>query len=256
MTPNVVTTPKQQVACDYVTGNFSISQFPAIEINDTEIVQAVDNLNQAIGESCKLQSAEAHAKVAEAVESLNLTISSSINSEKLILALDKLNNTLSTTPTGSFKEVLGGAIFSVIAAFVFNFLYWKVKEKKERLRAAINEAKDALLDFEENAVEYWSHDYNPKDAKTNTVQEAKIKANHSLLLSTYTNRIFPLLTSVQVKNENANLKKSIQSEIENLFDIATGGDFESSSRKASKKNVADIIRRCTRIRTRLANIGS
>lgn len=256
MTPNVAATTKPQIACESITGNFSISQLPTVKINDNEIVKAVDQLNQAIVESCKFQSVESQAKIADAVDSLNLTISSSVNTDKLLKVLEDLNHTLSTTPSGSLTEVLSGAIFSVIAAFVFNFLYWKVKERKERLHAAINEAKDALLDFEENATEYWSRNYDPRNAKTNTIQEAKIKANHSLLLSTYTNRIHPLISSSQKKAESMGLEKSVQLEIESLFDIATGGDFESSSRKASKKNVADIIRRCTRIRTRLANIGS
>ncbi|MGY6481992.1 hypothetical protein [Vibrio parahaemolyticus] len=247
---------KPQIACDSITGNFSISQIPTVDVDDTKVVMAIDNLNEAISGSCKLQSMEGNAKIAEAIDALNVTISSNALTENLLKALDNLNNTLSSTPSGSLTEVLSGAIFSVIAAFTFNFLYWKVKERKERLRAAINEAKDALFDFEENAVEYWSSDYNPRNAKTNTIQQAKIKANHSLLLSTYTNRVFPLLSNSQKASEKMDVKKNIQLEVENLFDIATGGDFESSSRKASKKNVSDIILRCTRIRTRLANLGS
>lgn len=256
MTPNDISTTKPSVACDSITGNFSISRFPTIDINNVELVTAIGDLNKVISDSCSFESIEGQAKIADAIEGLSLSLSTNANTEQLLQALDALNKTLSATPSGSLKEVLIGAIFSVIAAFTFNFLYWKAKEKKDRLHAAISEAKDALFDFEQNAVEYWSSDYDIRNSKTNTIQQAKIKANHTLLLSTHTNRILPLLSSSQRKADKADIKMSLSIEIETLFDIATGGDFESSVRKANKKNVSDIIRRCTRIRTRLANIGS
>ncbi|WP_390240664.1 hypothetical protein [Vibrio sp. R78045] len=256
MSSSAISTNIPEVACDSVTGNFSLPSQKALDLQYPELINILENLNRTIAESSQCSNFESKQSIAEAIHSFNQSASFSANSEKLIEVLQELNNTLSSTPSGSLIELLGGAIFSVIAAFVFNFLYWNAKEKSERLHAAINEAKDALRDFEENSVEYWSNDYNPTNTKTNTVQQAKIKANHSLLLSTHTNRILPLLNKSQKNIETANPKKNILIEIENLFDIATGGEFESSSRKANKRNVSDIIRRCTRIRTRLANLSS
>ena len=244
------------IACEYVTDKVSLNQLSSIDVDNKDIANALENLNNTLALSCADQAAESYQDIAQAINLLNDTIAVNANKDNLIQALDKLNTTLSSTPDGSLTEVLGGAIFSVIAAFIFNFLYWKVKERNERLRSAVFEAKDALIDFEDNAVEYWSRDYDSKNIKTNTVQQAKIKANHTLLLSTYTNRILPNLTRSQKNTEKLAAKKNVQHEIENLFDIATGGEFESSTRKANKKNVSDIIRRCTRIRTRLANISS
>ncbi|EDP59408.1 hypothetical protein [Vibrio sp. AND4] len=256
MSSSAVSRDQPEIACDNVTGNFSLTPQENLDLQYPELINVLESLNKTIAEGSQCNSFDSKKAIAEAIHSLNQSASFNANSEKLLQALRELNSTLSSTPSGSLVELLGGAVFSVIAAFVFNFLYWKSKEKSERLRAAINEARDALRDFEENAVDYWSNDYSPKNTKTNAVQQAKIKANHTLLLSTHTNRILPLLNKSQKSIETVNPKKNILIEIEKLFDIATGGEFESSRRKANKRNVSDIIRRCTRIRTRLANLSS
>lgn len=185
------------------------------------------------------------------IDKIELTLSKLKSSELLIDPLEKINNTLSTTPEGSLYEILFGALFSVLAAFVFNFLYWRLKERKEKLFARVNEAKVALEDFEINASNYWSCNYDKEKPQAYVIQEAKIKANHLILMSTFEKHIQPFVEPSQKK-----LSTKILSEIDGLFDISTGGDFESSSRMANPKTVSDIIKRCARIKTQLSNLGN
>lgn len=245
---------KEGVSCEPVTGSFSIDSIPAIDTNSPDVKEALEQINHSLIQSCSLDSTNAFLNsIADSVDGMQQFLSKASASEELVSRLEQLNTTLSTTPKFSFVETLGGALFSVLAAFVFNFLYWKMKEKKEKLQAGITEAKVALEEFEVNASDYWSYDYTPRAIKSSSIQEAKIKANHFILLSTFNKKINPLIGNTE---EEKAFKTKIAKEIESLFDIATGGDFESSSRKASRKTVSDIIRRCARLKTQLSSLGA
>lgn len=245
---------KEVVACDSVTGSFSVDSIPAVDTNSPDVKEALEQINNTLVQSCSLDPTNAFLEnIVDSVDGLQQFLSKTSASDELVSRLEQLNTTLSATPKFSFVETLGGALFSVLAAFVFNFLYWKMKEKKEKLQAGITEAKVALEEFEVNASDYWSHDYSPRAIKSSSIQEAKIKANHFILLSIFNKKINPLIGNTE---EDKAFKTKITKEIESLFDIATGGDFESSSRKASRKTVSDIIRRCARLKTQLSSLGA
>ena len=254
MSSNQVIEIKGSVACDAVTGTFSIDRIPTINTNTQDVSEVLGKINDTLVQSCSLDTTNTFLNnIATSVNNLQQTFTQAPISDDLISRLEQLNTTLSTTPKYSFIETLGGALFSVLAAFVFNFLYWKMKEKKEKLQASIMEAKVALEEFEINSSSYWSCDYRSKDITSSSIQEAKIKSNHFILLSTFNNKIRPLIGSTKKEKE---FKEKITKEIESLFDIATGGDFESSSRMANRKTVSDIIRRCARLKTQLSSLGA
>ncbi|WP_413522383.1 hypothetical protein [Photobacterium phosphoreum] len=222
-TPSIITTIEGgSVTCKNITGNSSVPP--------QDLILLLTDLKNVINDTSKI----------------------TIKNDELIKALNELNHTLSSTPSGSLYEIIIGAFFSVLAAFVFNYLYWKSNERKEKRYTYVIEAKNSLQDFETNATDYWSTDYLSKNNKSTSIQEAKIKANHALLLNTY-KQIKQLLSRSQKQNDQ-HLKIDI--ELSKLYDIATGGNFESSTRKANKKTVSSIIRHCTRIKTMLSNLDN
>jgi hypothetical protein len=254
MSSNSTLEAKEVITCDSVTGTFSLDSIPEIDTQSPDLKEALEQINNTLVQRCSLDSTNTFLdRIVGSVDGLQQFLSQTSASDELVSRLEQLNTTLSTTPKFSFVETLGGALFSVLAAFVFNFLYWKMKEKKEKLQAGIIEAKVALEEFEVNASDYWSYDYSPRAIKSSSIQEAKIKANHFILLSTFNKKIKPLIGNSEADKV---FKTKITKEIESLFDKATGGDFESSSRKASRKTVSDIIRRCARLKTQLSSLGA
>tara|TARA_R110000850_G_scaffold143738_1_gene265945 strand:+ start:372 stop:896 length:525 start_codon:yes stop_codon:yes gene_type:complete len=85
-----------------------------------------------------------------------------------------------------------------------------------------------LSKFEEQCLEYWSKTHDPKES---LIEEAKIKAGHKQL------RLYAEYGNFGLK---ASKKKHLEKLISKLFDEATGGDFESKKRQASRTRIQKI----------------
>lgn len=165
--------------------------------------------------------------------------------------LAKINATVSGIPDGSYYVAIVGSLSSVLAAFIFNYLYWRRIEKKKKYSSIINEYFVVLSEFEEVATTYW---LTYIDERTNIVernkddlQSKRIISNASLMRKCG-DRIVELANSDKLGSKF----KKFDDEI---YDLATKDDFGStSSRNADLKIVGKIIEKCTKMKMLLSSL--
>lgn len=123
------------------------------------------------------------------------------------------------------------AITSLASTALGAFLALKISNTAHSKRArgeAIKAFMELLQKFETQCLEYWSRDY---DDGCSLIEEAKIKAGHKLLRQYSDHGKFGLTDDT---------KKRLAAKVSALFDAATGGDFESSQRRKSRKRLQMI----------------
>ena len=123
------------------------------------------------------------------------------------------------------------AATSLLSTALGAFLAYKISNLSHRKRVKSESVKlfiELIGKFETQCLEYWSKDH---DGSCNLVDEAKIKAGHKLLRQYAEHGKFNLTV--------AN-KEKLNRQISLLFDAATGGDFESSARKASRQKMQKV----------------
>lgn len=242
----------QTIACDNATGDFSLQSAFAFE--PIPHIQAIEELSSSFDQQNFLISQV--QQFSDLTNKLNFTIDRQtelmVHGKSLITTLESVNDTLSSTPKGSLSEVIIGALFSVIAAFTFNLIYWYLVDKKKKLSSSIARLNTVLDAFEKTATEYWYFSYHIRHSKSNKIKEMKMKAEHRILRQSKS-EIVKLIHRKKTKTEvDAELTELLSS----LFDSATGGDFESSERKEDLKRVGEIIKICTQIRMITAGLNT
>jgi hypothetical protein len=182
--------------------------------------------------------------------SLSIIPQIKVNDDKIVSSLSNINSTLSSIPNGSFLVAIVGALSSVIAAFLFNVIYWKVIDVKKRVSSEVAKIEIVLDRFEKTATEYWMYPYNSQKAKGILIKEMRMKADLRLLRDSQkkiSNQLFRQITRTQFNTTMNHL-------IGDLYDGSTGGDFEATQRKADLKRCGEIIRLCTQIRVEAAGV--
>lgn len=150
----------------------------------------------------------------------------------------------STFPLGTTLLVaILGSVFAAIAAYVINYLHWsraKEAEKTENLTKAIIQTVERLELF---AIDYWLQPYDQSKVMELETLEINIKSTHASIMSH---------SSVFQKNRGTQTtSKSLEKFVDEIFDIATGGDFESTSRTASKSTATKISKSCETLKINL-----
>lgn len=173
---------------------------------------------------------------------------------QLINSLSEINETLSSTPKGSFTESLSGGVVLVVAGFIFNYLFWvkteKINKDKERLYLLVSKFNLILDTFEKESTEYWSSESISHMEKA--IKEDKIKSYFTLLRK-LSKKIAPNAWQYSNK-EKADLNSLLLKEISSLYDISTGESFESKDLTKNLNAVSSIIRGCNKIRLGLTGL--
>ncbi|CAH6996710.1 hypothetical protein VCHA50O413_60160 [Vibrio chagasii] len=194
------------VACEALSGDFSLSEIPIVETSNTE----------------------------------------------LVAILVELNKTLSGIPDGSYLVAVAGALSSVIAAFLFNVIYWYVVDVKKRLSSEVAKLEVVLDRFEKTATEYWMHPYNSRHSKGILIKEMRMKAELRLLRDSQKK----IAARFFLASSKSQFNKSMNKLLGDLYDCATGGDFETTQRKEDLKRCGEIIRLCTQVRVQATGVDT
>lgn len=190
-------------------------------------------------------------------ENSNLDLAENITAlnENLSASIDQLTTTLSSLlePAGSFTSTqLIFAIFiafiGAFSAYLFNLFHWSMVEKKKKISNMGLSLDFLIKDLESIAVDYWVQDFEKKSLKKMHASEISIKSNIRLI-SKYIVLLIPKLNT-----KDTAIKQKFNEFSLEIFDIATGDDFESKNRKASKSKAAKIAFRCSDIRALISTL--
>ncbi|MDK1705311.1 hypothetical protein OSR40_016360 [Serratia rubidaea] len=189
--------------------------------------------------------------------SLNLLEPSALTDISTVIEKDSnviTNEIPHSTPASSGSTPVTVALLTVAcsttAAFIYNKLHWwSVTSRESRIKTA-ESIIDILLVLEEISVDYWIKNYSKKNADDNTKCEIKIKSCLNLI-----NTLIPSLVSKIPRRKRGYYKKLFRDYHEDLFDLITGDDFESSSRKSNLIKADKISNRCLKFRVGLVNLS-
>lgn len=164
--------------------------------------------------------------------------------KEILLALQELNETLSSTPDGSLFVAIVAAMSSVLAAFFFNLVYWAIIDERKRQFSEIAKFEVILDQFEKNGTEYWMYSYTSKKAKSILIKEMRLKTEHRLLRDCKKK----IIKHIFRKKNKQKFQDKIDPLLSELYDSATGGDFETKKRKEDLYRCEKIILTCTKLR--------
>lgn len=134
------------------------------------------------------------------------------------------------------------AIVGAFSAYLFNFFHWRKETKLIKKNELLKSAYNHILEMENISIDYWTVDTASANKNVITKQEIKIKCLIRILIK-YP-RLFP----------NSFDKKDFENMVDDLYELCTGGDFESSKRKKCDKTALNISLLCAEIRLNLTKI--
>lgn len=191
---------------------------------DSEIVVAIESLGDVLGERI--------AHLASTV-SLLAPPSDDFSLRKIFIAL--------------FVVFIGA-----FSAYIFNFLHWKMVDKRNKL-SKIGESLNILIkDLEVCAIEYWTKDYNELEQHQINVLEISLKSR-LLLIPKYILILNAELAGLDRKKHTLTTNKLTEFGCQ-IFDLVTGGEFESKQRKASKSKAMRISSQCSNVRAKISSL--
>lgn len=167
--------------------------------------------------------------------------------------LEAINKTLKTADGNALIVALLVGVVSAFAgafaAFLFSFMQWKISLKKESLNAGANEMLSIVADLESVATRYWLSSAAEIGDPESHATELKIK-NLLKLLARYSGGLKKLPAKPNIRDVACRVDRLVS----DVFELATGGGFESPSRVAEKDVASAIAGRCMEIRGSLYKI--
>lgn len=174
-------------------------------------------------------------------------------SQDLQEALSDLSSSIALLVNSNNQEVwyqIAFAIFiafiGAFSAFLFNYLNWKIIKKKESILKTCSSINQFIDELEKTSIDYWVEDYKENNKIKITCSEITIKSRLRLI-----NKYIDILLSESEKSLGEYAKTNIKKFINDVYDIITGGDFESKSRKASNQIANKISIKCSDMRATL-----
>ncbi|MGF1842486.1 hypothetical protein L4C39_04725 [Vibrio clamense] len=267
----VLSIEKNQLLCMPITDDIAINSVPVIKVDQSDVISSLESINatlknapSSIHDLCGTLTNDVTVNklpvidIAQPISSevaINSVPTLSLDNTLLITTLEKVNTTLGSIPDGSYGVTFAGALFSVLAAFTFNILYWWVVSLKKGLSTEITKFEFVLDRFEESATKYWIQPYSASNSQDLQIKEMRIKADHRLLRDAQ-GRIEKKFFLGRFNPSKAKFSSNLKSLLENLFDCATGGDFESYPRLEDTKRCNRIIKLCTQIRVEVTGLDT
>lgn len=135
------------------------------------------------------------------------------------------------------------------AAFIYNKIHWASVKKRERKIKKAETIIELVTTLDELAVDYWVRNYAKKLSRDNTKCEIKIKSHLGLI-----NTLIPSLCEDVGFRQRKKTKINLIGYHSELYDIITGDDFESTSRKSDVTKASKIANKCLKLRVELVNI--
>jgi hypothetical protein len=154
------------------------------------------------------------------------------NQNQLVMGL--LSEAKSFSNTRYLWQLATAVVSTLLGALIATYFSGR-REKNQQKSSTASTIITLISDFESACLNYWCKDFNEESS---ALEEALIKAKHTTL------RCY--IEDVDLKLGEAEKTKTLRIMSE-LFDIATGGDFESKSRKSSKRVISKIAMRTATI---------
>ena len=179
------------------------------------------------------------------VNGINATISDSA---------DKIYQAISHPPVASFNSTalyiaLIAGLCATTVAFIYNKIHWySVRKRDARIKIAETIIEIVTL-LDESSVDYWMRNYAKKLSRDNKKTEIKIKSYLGQI-----NILIPsVVQSVSFMSREKN-KKELSQLHSDLYDLITGDDFETSSRKVDVVKADQISNKCLTLRVMLTKL--
>ena len=149
-----------------------------------------------------------------------------------------INNSGNSTLSDGVILALAGAF----SAFAFNLIQKLLDAKSIRLTKSGDAMLLLIKEFEEITVRYWvrGHNSSNDDAESNTCDQINIKA----MLMTLDKNVNLMLENLPFKNKESNSQK-LSAFSSDVYDLASGDDFESEMRPPNKGKAFAISKRCS-----------
>ncbi|MFP1827480.1 hypothetical protein [Lonsdalea quercina] len=139
--------------------------------------------------------------------------------------------------------------FAATASFVYNWLHWRMVNKKDRCLKVVESLVEIVAELRSDSVNYWLKNYSHRESKDVFDEEMRIKSSLKIINSS----IDDYLSRVP-KRDRKKIESPIRSYHNELFDIITGGDFESQERKVDKAKAAQISNKCVSFRVYMSSL--
>ena len=131
------------------------------------------------------------------------------------------------------------AVAGAFAAYMFSRLQWKIAQRQSALSEGATELLSLITQLENMVVEFWLVDAVSLTAPIRIGNQLKIKSLLMLIIR-YSNG----LQSVKMTKSHTVSAARLEELVSNLYDLATGGDFESLRRQASRETAAKLTTQC------------
>ncbi|MBD8159690.1 hypothetical protein IFU23_16485 [Pantoea agglomerans] len=166
------------------------------------------------------------------------------NDNNIIITLQHGFSNLATTIANSGNDSLSDGIWLALIGAISAFLFNVVQKWLERSSVRLTKSGEATLilikELEFISIEYWLKGYAPSEREKILFSEINIKA----MLITLNANILTIIDNLPYKNKEktANKLRVFSSDI---FDLTSGGDFESMVRLPDNRTASAIARKCS-----------
>lgn len=144
-------------------------------------------------------------------------------------------------------EGIIAATVGAFSAFVFNVLHLDSAERSKKIESLTSIVVNNIVELESKAVFYW---LTRADSKTNELKLLEIELKSRCFINQ--KLIHNFLTTLPDSTPVAT-RINLTEFAEEIFDLTTGGDFESAQRKEDPKLAHKLSRKCTTARINLLN---
>lgn len=176
-----------------------------------------------------------------------ITKNTDLTNHTLNSGLSNISDAISTLPNGAYALAFTSgalsALVAALAAFLLNYLYWKKINNHNRLSHFAAMSIEHLSEFENYAISYWISRKNNANSQKMVELEIRIRTQYSILKASLSELVKKIPQKYMADHD------SINSFINGIYDDATGGAFESSSKSRDKKLALKISRKCLEIKT-------
>lgn len=141
-----------------------------------------------------------------------------ISRDDLFIAVGNITESISSQ--SSEHVILFSALLGAFSAFIFNLVYWFLTRRANKKDSLIKRAIYLIDELEQELIEYWA-----ETSGRNYKLEIRINAKFVLLL-----KIFDIIKIYSFCKRNKSAMFYMINTIDVLYDMATGGEFETSNR--------------------------
>lgn len=167
----------------------------------------------------------------------------------VIKSIEGLYPILESIPEGSYPLAIvsgiTGAFVASLTAALFNFLYLKNVNNRNKKRHFCASALASLDEFEDLSIKYWVTEKGSFNEQDMRLMEVRIKGVFFIMKSSL--KEFSEMLSSKEKSE----KKAIYDFVYDIYDISTGDGFESSQRPFDKSRAVLISKKCSLMKSKL-----